>query len=207
MRHGAGKFDVIIDHAGGIPLLSPLYAWRTKIILLIHHLGTQERTDYFQQKRRMGWLGKRCLWIYNTFVLLMYKNKMTITVSQGTANELLTHGFGNVSVIPNSTDMPRIAWVDIAPKQNILTIIGRIIPNKQMSHAIRILHALHEKDPSRQLNIIGYAQDSSEYTALQSLVTDLCISSSVSFTGKLTQEELVPILDATKYLLITSDKE
>ncbi len=207
VRHGAGKFDLIIDHAGGIPLLSPLYARRTKIVLLIHHLGTQEWTDYFQQKRRMGWLGKCCLWIYNTFVLSLYKHKMTITVSQGTAKELQAHGFDKVTVIPNSTDMPLISFADIVPKKNVLTIIGRIIPNKQMDHAITILHALRVQDPTWELNIIWYAQDANEYASLQSLVHSLWVAWSVHFHGKLTQQELIPVLDTTKYLLITSDKE
>jgi hypothetical protein len=44
-----GKYDIIIDHAGGIPLLSPLYAWRQKIIFFTHHVGTKERSEYFHQ--------------------------------------------------------------------------------------------------------------------------------------------------------------
>lgn len=88
MRHGQGKYEVIIDHAGGIPLLSPLYARGMKIIFLIHHLGSQEWIDYFAQTFHAGRFGKVFLWIYNVFVLSLYKHKRTITVSQGTANEL-----------------------------------------------------------------------------------------------------------------------
>jgi hypothetical protein len=40
-----GKYDIIIDEAGGLPLLSPLYEKKTPIVFFSHHVGDKER-DY-----------------------------------------------------------------------------------------------------------------------------------------------------------------
>jgi hypothetical protein len=76
-------------------------------------------------------------------VVKLYRKKPTITVSEGTAYDLRTLGFINVTVLPNTTDYPITSEV-ILPKELILTTVGRVVPNKQFSHAIRIVDALHD---------------------------------------------------------------
>jgi hypothetical protein len=71
-------------------------------------VGTKERAEYFHQRIGLKWVGNFFQWIYNTVVLHLYRKKPTITVSEGTAQELYTLGFTDVHVLPNTTDYPRI---------------------------------------------------------------------------------------------------
>jgi len=89
-------------------------------------------------------MGKLFRRVYTYFVLHLYRKKTTITVSQATAQELYKLGFTDVHVFPNTTDYPHIQTP--TPKiKLVLTSVGRIVPNKQFSHAIHILKTLHNK--------------------------------------------------------------
>ena len=62
-KHLRGKYDIIIDEAGGLPLLSPLYEKKTPIVFFSHHVGDKER-DY-----SYPWpLNKIGKWIYYQFI-------------------------------------------------------------------------------------------------------------------------------------------
>lgn len=198
--------DAIIDHAGGIPLLSPLYARNKRIIFFIHHLGEQEWRDEFA-RWHLGRLGSIAQKIYTYGVLFLYKKKPTITVSQGTASALRSHGFTAVHVLYNATTIPLIQEHTIAKKKNTLTIIGRIIPNKQMDHAVTVLHHLQKQGYDYTLSIVWPIQDQNAYTKILRVIEQYALQWSVHFLGKLDTQEIIALLDTTQYLLITSDKE
>lgn len=196
------EYDLIIDHAWGIPLLSPLYIYNKPIIFFTHHIWTIEWEDYFQP----FWIiGKWFRWVYNQFVLKLYHKKPTITVSQWTAQELRKLGFQNIHVLPNTTDYPRIQT--IPKKELVLTTVGRIVPNKQFSHALYLLKALHNAWLPYHLHIVGAIQDNNEYAYLENVIKTEQLNNYVTFHWKLWTQELIALWDKSRYGLIMSDKE
>lgn len=200
-----GSYDMIIDHAGGIPLFSPLYAWRKPIIFFTHHVGTKERAEYFTQWIGIWRIGNVCRWIYNTIVLWLYHHKTTITVSQWTASELTKLWFSQVNILSNTTDYPRVDHV--GERWLELTVVGRVVPNKQFTHAIQVVYQLHQHWLPYRLNIIWVEQDPIESQKLHDLVREYKLEESIIFHGRVEDEQLIQIWDRTQYGLVVSDKE
>ena len=205
LRTYRNQYDIIIDHAWGIPLFSPLYIWHKPIIFFTHHVGTKERAEYFSQWIGMWWVGTMCRWIYNTIILWLYHHKPTITVSQWTASELIKLWFSQVIVLPNTSNYPRVDHV--GKRWLELTVVGRVVPNKQFSHAIEVIHQLHQHWLQYRLNIIWIEQDPLESKKLHDLVIHYHLADYITFYGRLSSDELLTIWDRTQYGLMVSDKE
>jgi len=75
--------DIILDEAGGWPLLSPLFERKIPIIFLANHIGEKEFITRFPP---IGWVAKR---LYDGFFGL-YRHCKTLTISQSTKQELIT---------------------------------------------------------------------------------------------------------------------
>ena len=206
LRYLQGKYDLIIDHAGGIPLLAPWYAHKIPIIFLVHHVGTKERSEYFIQWIGMWWIGDCFRYIYNHFVLLSYRLYPTITVSEWTAHELRVLWFTQVYVLKNTTDRDINTQYQKTKKHRLL-MIGRVVPNKQIDHGLRIIHQLQWQGYDYHLDIVGNTQDNIEYQKLQGLIHQLSIQDHIHFHGKIDHDHLIALMQGTQYLLLTSDKE
>lgn len=201
-----GKYDIIIDHAGGIPMLTPWYEKKIPILFFVHHVGDKEWWEYFQQWLWLKFIGNIFRQIYNNIVLRTYKNKPTITVSQWTANELNSLWFDNIYILPNTTNV-KISPLSTKPKENNLTMLWRIVPNKRVDHAIQIIKKLRDIGYIYKLNIIGNTQDKIEYARLCKIIMEEKLSNQIVRHGILSDENRNDILDNSKYLLITSIKE
>ena len=199
------RYDIIIDHAWGIPFLSPLYIRNKPIYFIIHHVGDKERSEYFKQRIGLAFLWNIFWFLYTNFILGLYKNKITFTVSDGTANELKKLGFKKIIVIKNTTNRDIIEKPHLKNKE--LTIIGRIVPNKRIDHAIRVVSELKNHGHNYILNVVGNIQDETEYKNLQKLTKELWCEKNIRFMGKLEKDDIIEILDCTQYLLLTSKKE
>lgn len=195
------KVDIIIDEAGGIPLLSPLYAKNTPIYFLIHHIWDEEYKKAFPFPLN---------WIFTRFVFWTfsrYKNLPTITVSDSTASELREqHNFTNISVVENATHMKPIDTINWKNKKKEIVFFGRLTRMKRADHAIRAFHVLHKEHPEYHLNIIGNAQDEEYAEELQILITALGISQSVHFVWY-SSEIVAEYLPRAEVMLVTSTKE
>lgn len=76
--------DIVVDEAGGIPLLSALFAPKVKKIFFIHHIPDKER--YFFFGKPLAYMAKKIF----SWILLLYKKVPTVCVSQSTSDELLS---------------------------------------------------------------------------------------------------------------------
>ncbi|MBC7503434.1 glycosyltransferase family 4 protein, partial [Candidatus Gracilibacteria bacterium] len=94
----SNPIDIIIDEAGGWPLLSPLYEREIPIFFFVHHIGDRE-FDAFPTP-----IGQVARWIYHG-LFSIYRDIPTIAVSSSTRDELV-HRFGypmsNISIIENT---------------------------------------------------------------------------------------------------------
>lgn len=198
------KVDFIIDEAGGIPLLSPLFLKGRKILFFIHHIWDKEWDYFFPFPLNI---------IFKFFikkVISLYRDFQTITVSDSTKKELIKDFWfapDDVFVIENTLSKEEIpAFETIPKKQNIVLFVGRLMPIKNVGDTIEIFSIFQKKYHDFQLQIIGNSQDENYTKLLKEKVKKLSLESSVSFLPY-SKETLTSSLLVAKYLLVTSLKE
>lgn len=197
----ANTIDLIIDEAGGIPLLSPLYEKKIPIYFFIHHIGEHEyETAFFFPLNKIF---KK--FVYWTFSL--YKKYPTITVSNSTKEELQNKfAFENIRVVENATYMKPIEKIDFTNKKKEIVFLARLTQMKRPDHAIKAFNELYKKDKEYVLNIIWNEQDKDYVKSLKELLKDLKLENNVNFLWY--SEKIVEkYLQRAKAMLVTSTKE
>lgn len=196
--------DIIIDEAGGWPLLSPLYEKNIPIFFFIHHIGDRE-FDAF-----MTPIGQLARFVYR-MLFQIYRKIPTITVSKSTCDELIGafwYSSENISVIENTTNISPIEFIDFESKINDIVFLGRLTTIKRPDHAIwAFAQAIKSIPTDSRLHIIGNAQDEKYVESLKSLVNELHISDRIIFHGYLSIEDYTHILSTSRCLLVPSEKE
>lgn len=193
--------DIIIDEAGWIPLLSPLYEKNIPIYFFIHHIGEKEYDDFmFFPFNTL--LKKFVFWSFN-----QYKHLPTITVSNSTKQELEEKfNFKNVHVIENATDIVPIKTIDFTSKRDEIVFLGRLTPMKRVDHAILAFEIFHKSHPSYHLNIIWGKQDIEYFKKLEELITNKNLQQFVHFHSY-SPENVQKYLTRAKVMLVPSTKE
>lgn len=193
--------DIIIDEAGGIPLLSPLYEKKIPIYFFIHHIGDHEYETAFPFP--VNKIFKR--FVFWTFSL--YKSLPTLTVSNSTSEELREkHGFTNISIVENATHLQPISDIDWNSKKKEIVFYGRLTRMKRTDHAIRAFWVLEKQFPDYTLSIIWNPQDELYAEELHKLVDELGLGKKVQFLGyshKIVEE----YLPRAEIMLVPSTKE
>lgn len=202
-----GKFkkknsvDIIIDEAGWIPLLSPLYEKKKPIFFFIHHIGEHEYETAFPFP--INKIFKK--FVYWTFSL--YKNRPTITVSNSTQSELIEKFcFTDTKVIENATHMLPIKNLKSVEKKKEILFLGRLTEMKRPEDAIRAFHVLYQKHPEYILNIVGNKQDIAHVEKLKTIIKDLKLEKNVLFRWY-SPEIAQKFLESSEMMLVTSTKE
>lgn len=198
------RIDLIVDEAGGWPLLSPLYEKKIPILFFAHHIGDKE-FDAFP------WIiARTAKWIYLSLFRL-YKNTPTVTVSESTKQELID-SFGyekqNITVISNTTDILPIEKIEWDSKTNDLLFLGRLTAIKRTEDAIlAFAHAKNRIPSDSRLSIIGNSQDSAYVTKLHELVSNLGIADRVVFHGYIARADFQATIASHRCILVPSEKE
>lgn len=206
-KHFKGKYDIIIDEAGGLPLLSPLYEKKTPIIFLAHHVGDKER-DY-NYPWPLSVIGKS---IYYQF-FKVYKNKLTITVSQSTKEELIQKfGFKepNINVIENVCDITPLSKLDFGAKEDKILFLGRLMPIKRAEDAIKAFAYFIKSNPIFShyiLDIVGNNQDKKYVQKLKATAEAYDVSKNVNFCWFIERSAFQSFISRHKLMLVPSMKE
>lgn len=206
-KHLQGRFDIIIDEAWGLPLLSPLYEKKTPIVFFAHHVGDKER-DY-AYPRPLNKIGK---WIYNQF-FKPYKNYQTITVSKSTKSELIQRfSFDpkKIKVIENACDIEPIDEVRFEDKKDRILFLGRLMPIKRAEDVIKAFAFFVQSDEKFShyvLDIVGNAQDKKYVAFLKKTAKDYGVLDKVHFCGFIPREEFQTFISSHKVMLVPSMKE
>ncbi len=198
------KIDVIIDEAGGWPLLSPIYEKNIPIYFFVHHIWDRE-FDAFPTP-----IGQLARLVYRT-LFRIYTHIPTIVVSNSTRDDLvhdLWFDEGSISVIENTTEITPIDSIDYETRTSDIIFLGRLTTIKRPDHAIRAYHQALEHIPSEaRLHIIGNAQDVRYVESLHHLIWELGIADRVIFHGFLSTESYTQILSTARCMLVPSEKE
>lgn len=149
-RHRLGPVDLVVDVQNGLPFFSRLVT-RKPVIMLIHHVHREQwPVVYPGVTGRVGW------WIEHRLAPRLYRHCQYVAVSRATRAELRTLGVTGprVAVVHNGTDpiIPTDARKAASPT---ICVVGRLVPHKQVEHAVDAVLALRDEFPDITLHVVG----------------------------------------------------
>ena len=190
--------DVVVDVQNGVPFFSRL-ATRAPVVVLVHHVHREQwPVVYGPVAAGLGW------WVESTLAPRLYRTSRYVTVSEHTRRELTDLGVHDerITVIHNGTDEPRVNR-SVASQPRIISL-GRLVPHKQVEHALRLVARLTPIIPGLHLDIVGDGWWRGE---LHSLAHELDLSDAVTFHGYVSEHEKEVLLARSWVNLVPSLKE
>lgn len=195
-----GKYDVVVDCENGIPFFSPFFTSKP-VILLIHHVHQEVFRDFlsFPWKQIAAFLEAKVM----PFV---YRNKIIVTVSESSKKEILGLGFAKeekIEVIYNGVDSNFLPNMPKSLKPSFV-YLGRLRKYKNIDIAIKAFASVVRSHPTAKLSIVGSGEHDS---FLKKLVANLGIENSVTFLGRVSEEEKAILLGQSWAMLQPSQVE
>ena len=124
-----GRVDVVVDVQNGLPFFTRLVT-RRPVVVLVHHVHREQwPVVYPGLMGRVGW------WIESRLAPRLYRRCQYVAVSQATRGELVGLGVGADRDRGGAQrHRPGVA----AARQDVhpLCTVGRLVPHKQVEHAI-----------------------------------------------------------------------
>jgi glycosyltransferase XagB len=182
-----GKYDVIVDCENGIPFFTPLYA-KEQVILLIHHVHQEIFHSFLTFP--FNFIAEV---LEGKLMPLVYQNKNVVTVSASSQKDIIKLGFTkekNIQIIPNG--VAGSLFVDYPKTDNPSFIyLGRLKDYKNIDVAIKAFAKVVAIKKNAIFSVVGSGES---YHRLKKLVTDLNIENSVTFYGRVSEQEKAKLL-------------
>jgi len=196
------KFDLIIDDMNKIPFYTPAYV-REPLYVITHHLF--DKSIFLE----VPW--PLAMYVYLTekmgFNAVKKKNIPVIVGSPSTKQELVEKGFkpDNVEIInycvDHSLHKPRGVPRSTVP---LIGYFGRIKKYKSVEQLLQVFPFVRKEFPGVKLVIVG---EGDNRPALEAMSEKLGIRENVRFTGFVSEEEKVRLLQEVWFVVNTSSKE
>jgi glycosyltransferase involved in cell wall biosynthesis len=180
-----GNYDLIIDCENGIPFFTPLYA-REKIFLLIHHV--HQEVFLTSLKWPFSHLAR---FLEMTLMPLVYRKTQIITVSESSRHEIIEHGLTESDPIIIYNGIDHDAYQPGRPARfPLIVYVGRLKKYKNLPVLIHSFARINRALPQARLVIGGSGE---ELRSLKRLVKKLGLTETITFTGKLTEQEKIQL--------------
>jgi glycosyltransferase involved in cell wall biosynthesis len=192
--------DVVVDVHNGIPFFSPLVR-RRGLRVLVHHLHREQwRIIYPGFRGSIGW------WVESRVSPRLYRGVPYLTVSESTKADLARIGVdpGRVTVVHNGIDLPHPGRLVARSPTPRVCALGRLVPHKQIEHALRLVAALGPRIPDLRLDVLG---DGWWRAELHAEAERLQVCDRVVFHGKVDDSTRDRLLDESWLMLAPSVKE
>ena len=193
-----GRVDAVVDVQNGVPFLARLVARRT--LVLVHHVHREQwPVVYGPLAARLGW------WIESRLTPWVYRHSPYVAVSEATRDDLATVGVGRerVVVVRNGIEHPPVGRRDTASAPRVC-VLGRLVPHKQVEHAIDAVAALRTEVPGVHLDVVG---DGWWRPQLRDYTGRTGVSDVVTFHGTVTESRKHELLSSAWVLALPSLKE
>lgn len=194
-----GKVDVVIDVQNGLPFFTRLVT-RKPVIVLVHHVHREQwPVVYPGLTGRVGW------WIERSLAPRLYRHCQYVAVSRATRAELAELGVDptHVAVVHNGTD--QLVRVDATKTSHpSICAVGRLVPHKQVEHAIDATLLLRAELPDLRLTVVGsgwWESRLKEYAELSGA------GEAVEFTGHVDEVLKQEIYERSWVMALPSIKE
>ena len=147
-----GKVDVVVDVQNGLPFFTR-WATRAPVVVLLHHVHREQwPVVHPGLVGRVGW------WIESRLSPWLYRRSRYVTVSSATRHELVELGIhrDRIEVVHNGTEPAPTSVRDAVRSESPrICVLGRLVPHKQVEHAIDALADLSEQHPHLGLDVAG----------------------------------------------------
>lgn len=145
-----GRVDHVVDVQNGLPFFTRL-ATTKPVTVLVHHVHREQwPVVYPGLLGRLGWFleSRVAPWLYRTCGY--------VAVSRATRDELVSLGVEpeRIAIVHNGT-APVLEQPERRSPSPRLCVVGRLVPHKQVEHAIDLVADLSAEFPELELDIVG----------------------------------------------------
>lgn len=194
-----GSVDAVVDVQNGLPFFTRLLT-RKPVIVLVHHVHREQwPVVYPGITGRVGW------WIESRLAPRLYQHCQYVAVSQATREELGELGVNpdRIAVVHNGTD-PALPMADVKSPHPSVCVVGRLVPHKQVEHAIDAYSRLRARLPGLRLTVVGSGWWEDE---LREYALGVPGGSDIVFTGHVSESEKQSVYAASWAMALPSLKE
>jgi len=198
-----GDFDAILEFQNGIPFFSPLFVPRgTPVVRVMHHVHQEQFRLHFPWP--VSEVGR---FLEAGASRAVFGSKPVAVVSPSTRQGVrgLLGCPGPVFVIPNGSSPP-LGTPTRKGRADVPTIVsvGRLARHKRLDLLLKVVPALARRFPTLHVDIVG---DGPERDGLERLATDLQVTDTVTFHGRLPEAARDAMVDRAWLAVIPSDGE
>jgi glycosyltransferase involved in cell wall biosynthesis len=194
------NFDVVVDDMNKIPFYTPLFVRRPLVGLGHHFFGTSIFLE-------AGPIAGSYVHMAEALIGPIYRGTPFLVVSQSTLDEFIERKFEreHFTFALNSIDHEKLHPTGV-PKAARPTVgyFGRLKKYKSIQHLLEAFARVHAEIPDAELVIIGRGDYQPE---LQRLAESLGIASATRFTGFVSDEEKLRLLQELWVVVNPSMKE
>ncbi len=196
------QFDVVVDDLNKIPFFTPWFV-KEPLVGIAHHLFD---TSIFRETN-----GLIASYVYaaERLGLAVYRQSGMpfMVVSPSTQQEFVQRGF-SIDRLPlafNCVDHVRYKQTGVPKNQTPLVgYFGRLKKYKSVDHLLHAMPLVMKKVPDVRLVIMG---DGDDRPRLESIARELALTDRVEFTGFVSEEKKVEMLQRMWVKVTTSSKE
>ncbi len=193
------RVDVVVDVVNGLPFASPLVR-RRGVVALVHHLHAEQwRIIYPGLAGRVGWF------VESRVVPLLYRGRPFLTVSDASARDLAGIGIdpAAITVVRNGLVAASRQVVEESPTPR-LAVLARLVPHKQIEHALVAVRRLSREFPDLHLDVVG---DGWWHDELVAAAQELGVGERVTFHGHVGEARRDALVGAAWVMVMPSVKE
>ncbi|MCL3818528.1 glycosyltransferase family 4 protein [Aeromicrobium wangtongii] len=145
-----GTVDAVVDVQNGLPFFTRL-ATRKPVVVLVHHVHREQWPVVYP-----GLIGRVGWWIESRLAPRIYRHSQYVAVSDATRLELIELGVDRdrIAIVHNGNDPAPVVDVVRSPTPR-MCVVGRLVPHKQVEHAIDAVADLTQAHPDLVLDVIG----------------------------------------------------
>ncbi|GIH89814.1 glycosyltransferase family 4 protein [Planobispora siamensis] len=196
------SFDVVIDSMNGIPFFSPLVVRRrTAVVCLVHHVHDRQFHAFFPT-----WLARIGCFIEGPVARLLYRRRLTVTVSESSRDDLRTRlrWLAPIQVVPNGSPAARPLARHAADGDPALIYLGRLVGHKRVERVIGLAADLGETHPGLRVHVVGRGPESE---ALAAFAAERGVADRVRLHGFLAEPEKNALLGSALLNVTASEFE
>ncbi len=198
-RGRLGHVDVVVDVQNGLPFFTRA-ATRAPVVVLVHHVHREQwPVVYPGLVGRVGWA------IEHGLAPRLYRSCQYVAVSRATRDELVPLGVDRrrIAVVHNGTD-PIVPTGVGKSAHPTIAVVGRLVPHKQVEHAIDAALALRDDHPDLRLHVVGSGWWEAE---LHRYAADRGAGDTVVFEGHVDENRKHEVYEQAWALALPSLKE
>lgn len=196
-----GCFDIIIDEINVIPWFTPLYIRDIPILAFIHQTGRGVLS--LEVGSTMGIL----LRSIERTGLLLYRDVLSVTVSESVKDELVRAGLSptKVTVVPPGIDYEKYQ-VKLSEKADypLILYVGRLTRYKGIEYLIKATKYLLERLPTLKVSIVGRGNYLNDLVKLRD---GMGLKKAIKFHGYVSEMEKVRLMQSAHLLVNPSVNE